>query len=84
MALPKIVQDTLMKKNGDVYEWSRTSLTMFIGFCFANYMALYDLWNNGFNYEVFLTYIGVAGGMKIVDGISKKLGKDTITNPSVG
>lgn len=75
MNCPKIVEDTLMKDG----KWSRTSLTMFIGYCMANYMAVVDLYKHGFNFEVFLTYIGVAGGMKVVDAFSKKLGKDANT-----
>lgn len=72
MVMPKIVKDTLMRDG----RFSRTSLTMFTAWVFAIYMALYDLWKDGFNYEVFLAFVGVALGAKVTDAWSKKMNKN--------
>jgi hypothetical protein len=64
-----IANDTL-KKDG---KWSRTSLTMFSAWLCAIVFALYDLNKNGFHFEVFLTFVGVALGSKLVDAQSKRL-----------
>jgi hypothetical protein len=66
-----IVNDTL-KKDG---KWSRTSLTMGTAWGIAVFFAFYDLRNNGFHFEVFLTFVGVALGSKIVDAQTKRLEK---------
>ena len=70
--LSEIAHDTLTKEG----KWSRTSLTMFTAWICAIVFALYDLINNGFHFEVFLTFVGVALGSKIVDAQSKKLTKE--------
>jgi Na+/proline symporter len=77
--LSDIADDTLKKpdKKG-VLKWSRTSLTMFTAWVVSIYMAMYDMYNHGFKYEVFLAFVGVALGSKIADGFSKKL------DPTVG
>lgn len=63
----KIINDTL-KVNG---KWSKTNLTMFVSLIISIYMAFYDLYNHGFNFEVFLVFIGLATGMKYFDTIRK-------------
>jgi len=80
----KLFQDTLMiwgkKPDGtDYLKFSRTSLTMFGSFWIANFFAFYDFHKNGFDFQVFLTYIGIATGMKIVDVFDK--GKNTPPPP---
>ena len=69
--LSEIAHDTLTKDG----KWSRTSLTMFVSFMMACGFAVYDLVNNGFHFEVFLTFMGVALGSKLVDAQSKKIEK---------
>ena len=69
--LMDIAHDTLTKEG----KWSRTSLTMFTAWLCAIVFAVYDLINNGFHFEVFLTFVGVALGSKIVHAQSKKLTK---------
>lgn len=65
----KVIYDTL--KIRDTY--SRTSITMFASFLLATIYALYDIFKVGFKFEVFLTYMLVATGIKITDAFSKKL-----------
>jgi hypothetical protein len=69
--LSEVAHDTLTKDG----KWSRTSLTMLTAWGFAIFLAAYDLYNNGFHFEVFLTFVGVALGSKIVDAQSKKIEK---------
>lgn len=71
--LNNIVNDTL-KKNG---KWSRTSLTMFTAWLIAIYMALYNMYKVGFNFDVFVVFTGVALGAKVTDAWSTKLAKET-------
>jgi hypothetical protein len=61
--------DTL-KKEG---KFSRTSLTMFSAWILAVNMALYDLYKNGFKYEVFATFVGVALGSKLTDTLGSRI-----------
>ena len=69
--LSEIAHDTLTKEG----KWSRTSLTMFSAWVFALFFASYDLFKNGFHFEVFITLVGVALGSKLVDAQSKKIEK---------
>jgi hypothetical protein len=69
--LSEVAHDTLTKDG----KWSRTSLTMFTAWILAVIFAAYDLIHNGFHFEVFLTFVGVALGSKIVDAQSKKIEK---------
>jgi len=66
-----LVNDTL-KKDG---KWSRTSLTMFSAWLLVVYMVIYDLYKEGFRYDVFVTMVGVALGTKLTDSIGKKIEK---------
>lgn len=71
-----IVKDTLKKKTEDgSIRWSRTSLTMFSAWVISIIMAIDHQLKNGFDYQVFLTFVCVAGGTKISDAISQKLNK---------
>jgi len=63
----KIINDTL-KVNG---KWSKTNLTMFTSYLIAIYMSIFDLYKNGFNFEVFCVFIALATGMKYFDSIKK-------------
>lgn len=63
----KIVNDTL-KVNG---KWSKTNLTMLTAYLIAIYMAIFDLYRNGFNFEVFCVFIALSTGMKYFDSIKK-------------
>ena len=71
----KLVQDTLMKLENDKLRYSRTSLTMFSSWLLVVYMIIYDLYKEGFRYDVFVTMVGVALGTKVTDSISEKLKK---------
>ena len=76
-ALKDMANDTLKRQDQrGVWRWSRTSLTMFTAWCVALYMVFYDLYNNGFHYEVFLTLSGVALGSKLTDKLGQKLSPD--------
>ena len=70
-----IVRDTLKKKDGDSYRWSRTSLTMFSAWTLVSFMVIFDLYKDGFRYDVFLTMVGVSLGTKLTDSIGKKVEK---------
>jgi len=66
-----LISDTL-KKDG---KFSRTSLTMFSAWLLVVYMVIYDLYKEGFRYDVFVTMVGVALGTKLTDSIGKKIEK---------
>lgn len=73
--LDDIVDDTL-KKWDEVRKklvWSRTSLTMAVSFGLSVYMALWDMYKNGFNHEIFWAFLGVGVGVKLVDAASRKM-----------
>ncbi len=72
--LKEIAEDTLKRPDEKgVQRWSRTSLTMLSAWAVSIYMALFDMFKNGFHLEVFITLVSVALGSKIADGFSKKL-----------
>jgi hypothetical protein len=48
---------------------------MFSAWLLVLYMVMYDLYYEGFRYDVFLTMVGVALGTKITDSVSQKLKK---------
>ncbi len=66
----KNILDSLKRPDGT---WSTSSLTMFTAWCMALYIAFYDLYTEGFRYDVFVTFVGVALGAKTMDSISKKI-----------
>jgi hypothetical protein len=69
--LREILQDTL-KKDG---KWSRTSMTMFSAWVLSLSMAMFDFFFNGLKYDVWVTLVVVATGIKITDAWSKKIAK---------
>ena len=69
--LREILQDTL-KKDG---KWSRTSLTMFSAWTVSLSMAMFDFFFNGLKYDVWVTLVVVATGIKITDAWSKKIAR---------
>lgn len=69
--LREILQDTL-KKDG---KWSRTSMTMFSAWALSISMAMFDFFFNGLKYDVWVTLVVVATGIKITDAWSKKIVK---------
>lgn len=73
--IKQLVQDTLMKYEGERLRYSRTSLTMFSAWLLVIYMTVYDLYKEGFRYDVFATMVAVALGTKITDSFSKKINK---------
>ena len=66
-----LINDTL-KKDG---RWSRTSLTMFSAWLLVVYMVIYDLYKEGFRYDVCVTMVGVALGTKLTDSVGKRIEK---------
>jgi hypothetical protein len=64
-----LIDDTL-KKEG---KWSRTSLTMFTSYVFSLILAIFDYIHRGFNFEVFLTYVGLSAGVKLSAAVEKRL-----------
>jgi hypothetical protein len=66
-----LINDTL-KKDG---KWSRTSLTMFSAWKLVIFMVVFDLYKEGFRYDVFVTMVGVALGTKLTDSIGKRVEK---------
>jgi len=66
-----LINDTL-KKDG---KWSRTSLTMFSAWNLVNFMVIFDLYKEGFRYDVFVTMVGVALGTKLTDSVGKRIEK---------
>jgi len=69
--LREILHDTL-KKDG---KWSRTSMTMFSAWALSISMAMFDFFFNGLKYDVWVTLVVVATGIKITDAWSKKIVK---------
>ena len=69
--LANLINDTL-KKDG---KWSRTSLTMFSAWKLVIFMVIFDLYKEGFRYDVFATMVGVALGTKLTDSIGKRVEK---------
>lgn len=66
-----LINDTL-KKDG---RWSRTSLTMFSAWNLVSFMVVFDLYKEGFRYDVFVTIVGVALGTKLTDSVGKRIEK---------
>ena len=66
-----LINDTL-KKDG---KWSRTSLTMFSAWNLVSFMVIFDLYKEGFRYDVFVTMVGVALGTKLTDSVGKRIEK---------
>lgn len=71
----RILRDTLMKLEDGRFRYSRTSLTMFSAWLLTVYMVIYDLYKEGFRYDVFATMVGVALGTKLTDSLSQKIKK---------
>lgn len=69
--LREILHDTL-KKDG---KWSRTSMTMFSAWALSISMAMFDFFFNGLKYDVWVTLVVVATGIKITDAWSKRIVK---------
>jgi len=68
-----IVDDTLKREKNGVRRFSTTKLTMFSAWLITVSMAIDHHCKNGFNYSVWIAFLGVATGMKIADKISKKI-----------
>lgn len=68
--IKSVVRDTLKKKTeGGYFRWSRTSLTMFTSWIVAVSMALIDFTTNGFEFKVFLIFVGAAISTKLADSL---------------
>jgi hypothetical protein len=73
--LSEIANDTLKKDVKGFREWSRTSLTMFTAWVWVVIIATIDYFNSGFKFEVWVTMVAVALGIKITDAYTKRIGK---------
>ncbi len=81
--LSQIADDTLKRfDDKGVLRWSRTSLTMAVAMAVSVYFSVADFMHKGFNYEVFLAWLGVALGSKVTDAWSRKL-DPSVQPPSV-
>lgn len=67
--IKQIAYDTL-KHDG---KWSRTSLTMFSAWVWVIVIATIDYIQHGFHFEVWITMVCVALGIKIANSYSKKI-----------
>ena len=67
--LKDILNDTL-KRDG---KWSSTLLTMFAFSMSVFFYGWVDFFLHGFNSEVFFAWVGLAGGIKVTDAVSKKV-----------
>lgn len=75
-----IIRDTLKVRELESkgffrLKWSKTNLTMFMAFMLGSFMAVYDFLKHGFNFEVFVVYMGMAIGLKGVSIFGKKITK---------
>lgn len=64
-----VLHDTLTR-NG---KWSRTSLTMFSAWVVVLSMATIDFFKRGLQFDIWVTLVVVATGIKITDAWSKKI-----------
>ena len=64
-----VLYDTLTKDG----KWSRTSLTMFSAWIVVLFMAIFDFCRRGLQFDVWVTLVVVATGIKITDAWSKKI-----------
>lgn len=71
----QIANDTLKKDFNGVREWDRMKLTMFSAWLTVLFFAYRDFYFNGLKLEVWLTFVGVAMGSKLIDAQAKKLEK---------
>ena len=68
--IKSIFRDTLKKKTEEgSTRWSRTSLTMFSSWIISISMAIADFIENGFDFKVFLVFVGAAISTKLADSI---------------
>ena len=72
--LKEIIDHTLKKKMSDgTREWSRTSLTMFTAFSWCMVSASIDLFYRVIHFEVWISILAVATGVKAVDAAYTKI-----------
>lgn len=67
--LKKVIKDTLMKKVGNTHRFSRTSFIMFNAWMLVIYYVIYDLYTEGFRFDVFITLVSVSLGVKLNDAL---------------
>jgi len=70
-----IARDTLKKEVDGVRKWDRMKLTMFSAWLFVVIAAIIHFILSGFQLEVWLTFVGVAMGSKLIDAGAKKIEK---------
>jgi len=69
-----IINDTLKKKTDDgTLRWSRTSLTMLTSWITTIGMAIEHYHKDGFDYQVFLVFAGIAISTKLADSIGQRI-----------
>lgn len=62
-----------MKRENGRLRYSTTKFIMFNAWMLAVYMVIFDLYKEGFRYDVFVTLTGIALGVKLNDAISEKI-----------
>lgn len=65
----KLIKDTLMR-NG---KFSPTLLTMFVSFCWIFIYSTIYCATHPFKSEIYYSMLGLAGGIKVTDAVSKLL-----------
>lgn len=73
--MKSIIKKTFIDKDGKII---RTTTMMFCSYFIAAAMAIYSMYYNGFNINVFYAFLGTAAGSKVVDGVHTYLGKDNV------
>ena len=71
----RIVRDTLMKRVGNTHRFSRTSFIMFNAWMLVVYYVIYDLYAEGFRFDVFMTLVSVSLGVKLNDALFDRIKK---------
>lgn len=75
MLIIEIANDTLKKDVNGKLKWDRMKLTMFSAWCFVLISSMMYFIVSGFKFEVWITFVGVAMGSKLIDAQAKKLEK---------
>lgn len=73
--ISEVANDTLKKEVNGKREWDRMKLTMFSAWVFVLISASLYFIMTGFHLEVWLTFVGVAMGSKIIDAQAKRIEK---------
>ena len=76
--ISNIISDTLKRDKNGVRRWSKTSLTMLTAWITALVMAIDNHYKHGFNYSVWIVFIGIATTSKVIDRTAKKIKPENV------